>query len=314
MSQPIDLSIVILNWNASADTIQCVQRLVGWSRLRPIIWVVDNASTDGSADIIAARCPQVQLIRIPTNLGYAEGNNQALRLALARGNASILLLNNDAMVAEADVIRLVETLQSDSRIGFCGPLLFDADQPDKLLAAGGQNMVCHLHSHLARLPDARPVYEVDYVPGTVMLGRAETFRLVGLLDPAYFFTGEIPDLCRRARQHGYQTVVDSRAKAFHALDRSANLRSTLYTYYIIRNRFLFIQKFYPQTRLFFYSFWGLYSLALSLKLQWQGQLAPARAVRLGLADGWQGRFGGQNERILALTPNRSSYENFVPYD
>lgn len=299
----MELAVIILNWNAAADTIQCVQRLAGWSRLQPTIWVVDNASTDGDADIIAASCPTVRLIRNHTNLGYAGGNNQALQPALARGDAPILLLNNDALVAEADVIRLVETLQSDPRIGFIGPLLYDAQQQDKLLAAGGQNIVRHLTSHLARLPGDQPVYEVDYVPGTVMLGRAGTFRTVGLLDAAYFFTGEIPDLCRRASQHGYQTVVDSRAKAFHALDRSANLRGTLYPYYIVRNRFLFIQKFYPHTRLFFYNFWGLYSLVLSLKLQGQGQLAPARAIRLGLADGWQGRFGDQNERILALTAN-----------
>jgi GT2 family glycosyltransferase len=299
----VELAVIILNWNAAADTIQGVERLAGWTRLQPTIWVVDNASTDGSADMIAASCPTIQLIRNPINLGYAGGNNQALQSALARSDAPILLLNNDAVVAEADVIQMAATLQSDPRIGFVGPLLYDARCPDKLLAAGGQNIVRHLTSHLARLPGDLPVYEVDYVPGTVLLGRAETFRTVGLLDPAYFFTGEIPDLCRRARQDGYQTVVDSRVKAFHALDRSANLRGTLYLYYIIRNRFLFIRKFYPHTRLFYYGFWALYSLGLWLKWQWQGQLASARATRLGLADGWQGRFGDQNERILALTTN-----------
>jgi GT2 family glycosyltransferase len=299
----VELAAIILNWNAASDTIRCVQELAGWSRLQPTIWVVDNASSDGSADIIAASCPQVHLIRNTANLGYADGNNQALRSALAWGNVPILLLNNDAMVAEAAVIRLVETLQANPQLGFIGPLLFDAAQPDRLLAAGGQNMVCHLTSHISKVTGDQPIYLVDYVPGTVILARAETLRLVGLLDPAYFFTGEIPDLCRRARQQGYLTAVDARAKAFHALHRSGELRGTLYPYYIVRNRFLFVQKFYPRARFLFYGFWGLYSLALSLKLQWQGQAATARAVRLGLADGLQGRFGGQNERVLALTAN-----------
>jgi GT2 family glycosyltransferase len=296
----MDLSIIILNWNAAADTIRCVQDIAGWQRLQPTIWVVDNASTDGSADMIAETCPKVHLIRNSANLGYAEGNNRGISQALAGGDAPILLLNNDATIAEDDVLRLLDTLQADPRLGFVGPLLFDADRQDKLLAAGGRNMVCHLTSHISKVSGDEPVYFVDYVPGTVLLGRAETFRRVGLLDADYFFTGEIPDLCRRARQQGFLTAVDARARAYHALRRSSDLRGTLYPYYIIRNRFLFIRKFYPRSKILFYAFWGLYSLALSVKLQVNGQWPTARAVRLGLWDGWRGQFGGQNERVLMI--------------
>ena len=299
----MELSIIILNWNAAIDTVRCVQAIAGWSRLEPSIWVVDNASTDGSAQVVAAQCPQVQLICNTVNLGYAAGNNQGIIQALARGDAPVLMLNNDAVVAEEDIVALLETLQSNPRTGFVGPLLFNADQQDELLAAGGQNIVCHLSSHLANVPDDQPVYFVDYVPGTVLLARAAALRRVGLLDPDYFFTGEIPDLCQRARQQGYLTAVNSRAKAFHTVGRSSGLRGTLYPYYIIRNRFLFIRKFYRYRRILFYGFWGFYSLALSVKLQVAGRLSTARAIRLGLKDGLQGRFGGQNERVLAIISN-----------
>lgn len=296
----MELSIIILNWNAAADTIRCVQDIAGWQRVQSTIWVVDNGSTDGSAEAIAGLCPEVLLIRNRANVGYAEGNNRGLAPALAESDAPILLLNNDAAIAEDDVIRLLDTLQADPRLGFVGPLLFDADRPDKLLAAGGQNMVCHLTSHIATAPGDKPVYLVDYVPGTVLLGRAEVFRRVGLLDADYFFTGEIPDLCWRAKAQGFLTAVEARARAYHALRRSSDLRGTLYPYYIIRNRFLFIRKFYPRLKILFYAFWGLYSLALSMKLQVSGQLSTARAVRLGLWDGLRGRFKGQNERVLAI--------------
>jgi hypothetical protein len=73
----------------------------------------------------------------------------------------------------------------------------------------------------------------------------------------------------------------------------------LHSYYIIRNRFLFIRKFHPRSRFLFYGFWTLYSLALAVKVRLNGKAAMARAVCLGLLDGLRGRFGAQNERVLA---------------
>jgi hypothetical protein len=295
----MELNVIILNWNAAADTIDCVQALSGWTRLHPTIWVVDNGSHDGSADLIERECPNVKLIRNPTNVGYAEGNNRAIVEALRRNNAPLLFLNNDANLAENDLMRLLETLEADPHWGFVGPLLFDGDRADKLLAAGGQNIITHLTSHLAIPPVAESVYPVDYIPGTVMLARAEIFRRIGLLDEAYFFTGEMPDLCHRAQLQGYLSAIDARARASHTVSRSVGLRSTLYVYYIIRNRFLFLRKHY-RWQVWLFGFWTLYSLALALKVYLSGQPATAQAIWLGLTDGWQGRFGGQNERVLAF--------------
>lgn len=295
------LGIIILNWNAAADTLRCIRRIAAWRHLHPVIWIVDNGSTDGSAETILYQCPEVHLIRNQSNLGFAGGNNRGIVQALAAGNAPILLLNNDAFVAEEDVIRLWCTLQSDERLGFIGPLLFDADDRGRLLAAGGVDPVRHHHSHIQTLTPGEPVRVVEYVPGTVLLGRSEPFRVVGLLDEDYFFSMEVADLCVRARRHGYLSAVDTRARAFHNLSRSSDLRETLHTYYIIRNRFLFIRKFYPQQKALLYALWALYSLALSLKTQLDGKSSMARAVRLGLLDGLQGRFGGQNQRVLSAT-------------
>lgn len=302
MAQPQDISIVILNWNAADDTIRCAQSIARWRSLRPAVWVVDNASVDGSAGKIVRACPQVHLIRNSANEGYAGGNNRGLAEALAASEAPVLLLNNDVTVAEEDVKLLLESLRANPLIGFIGPLLFDADHKERLLAAGGRDMVRHLTSHISRITSAQHLQVVDYVPGTVLLARAEVFRLAGLLDEAYYFTGEIPDLCRRARRYRYLSAVDTRARAFHTLIRSAGYRNSLYPYYIIRNRFLFIRKHYARSKFLFYAFWSFYSLALSLKLHLSGQHDMAWAVRLGLRDGLRGRFGGQNERVLAGRP------------
>jgi GT2 family glycosyltransferase len=295
-----ELSIIILNWNAAADTIHCVQQVAAWQRLCPTIWVVDNGSTDSSINAISQECPYAQLIRNSSNLGFAGGNNRGIEEALAGSDAPILLLNNDASVAEEDVVRLVKTLGSNEKIGFVGPLLFDINDDERLLAAGGRDPVRHHQSHILKMSSGEPVREVEYVPGTVLLGRPEVFRTVGLLDERYFFTMEVADLCMRAREQGYLSVVDTRARAFHALSRSSELRETLHAYYIIRNRFLFIRKFHTNRRTLFYSSWTLYSLALMLKVRLGSKPAAARAIWAGLLDGLRGRFGGQNERVLRL--------------
>ncbi len=299
----MELAIIILNWNAAADTIRCVRNVAIWKRLQPTILVIDNASADDSSYVIAHECPKVHLIRNLTNMGFAGGNNRGIVEALSlfkEGDVPILLLNNDAWIKETDVIRLLETLQANEQIGLIGPLLFDAKRKDKLLAAGSKDPARHHHSHNYELPPGGPVHIVECVPGTVIVGRAKVFRTVGLLDEDYFFSSEVADLCLRARQHGYLSAVDTRARAFHDLGRSSRLRDTLHTYYIIRNRFLLIRKFHQKWKVLFYSFWTLYSLALSLKVQLNGKPSTARAVCLGLLDGLRGRFGGQNERVLVV--------------
>jgi GT2 family glycosyltransferase len=299
----MELSITILNWNAADDTICCVRHITSWKRLQPTIWVVDNASTDDSIEVIARECPTIHLIRNQTNLGFAGGNNQGIVASLATGDAPILLLNNDAFVGEDDVIRLIDTLKANKHIGFVGPLLFDAEH-NKLLSAGGKNPVKHHHSHVYKISSDDPIYPVEYVPGTVILARAEVFRTIGLLDEDYFFNIEVADLCIRAKRYGYISAIDTRTQATHTLNRSFSYRDTLYPYYIIRNRFLFIRKHYPRNILL-YSLWIAYSLALWLKVQLRGQPRLARAVLLGLKDGLRGRFGGQNERVLATCKRKS---------
>jgi len=294
-------AVIILNWNAAADTIRCVCAVASWTRLKPTIWVVDNGSTDGSPELIARECPDVHLIRSLTNLGFAGGNNRGITAALSAGDAPILLLNNDAIIDESDMIRLLDTLQADPQIGFIGPLLFDARKRDRLLSAGGRDPARHHQSHILELATSEPLQVVECVPGTVVVVRSEVFRKVGLLDEAYFFASEVADLCMQASRQGWLSAINTRARAFHNLGRSSELRDTLHTYYIIRNRFLLIRKFHRQRKLLFYGFWTVYSLVLSLKVWLNGRPATARAISLGLLDGLNGRFGGQNERVLSTS-------------
>ena len=82
------ISIVILNWNAAQDTIQCLRQFDSWQAVHVDIWVVDNASVDGSADQIEQACPGVRLIRNPQNEGFSGGTNRGIQSALAQGDAA----------------------------------------------------------------------------------------------------------------------------------------------------------------------------------------------------------------------------------
>ncbi|MEZ4658691.1 MAG: glycosyltransferase family 2 protein [Caldilineaceae bacterium] len=296
----MQIAVVLLNWNAAADTLRCLKRLDQWRQMQPHLYVIDNASVDDSVEQLRAGLSELQmpaqLIESAENRGFGGGVNLGIQAALADGAAAIFLLNNDAQISEADMLRLTQTLAHNAQIGVIGPLLYDSEQ-GALQAAGGLNPVLHHRSRRLTYPPT-PVFDVDYVIGAAALIRAELFARIGLLDERYFFSVEVADFCMRARRAGYRCVVDSRARAEHDLVRSSPLRGTLYIYYTVRNRLLFARQCYGLAQWPLLAFWSLYSLALIIKLWLAGQSAAARAAALGLLDAWRGRYGGQNERVM----------------
>lgn len=296
----MSLSVIILNWNAAEDTLRCIRAIDTWHPLHPSLWIVDNASSDGSPNLIAREAPHVHLIRNATNQGFAGGNNRGIEAALQASRSPLLLLNNDAHITESAVVALLKTLNSDPGIGFVGPLLYSESDPPHLLSAGGRSPIHHHHSHITTPPQSEAPFTVEYVPGTVLLIKPSALEAVGLLNESYFFTMEVAELCMRAARHSYRSVIDPQAQATHALEaRPSQLRKTLYAYYIIRNRFRLMRDLRPRPLIGFYAFWTLYSVALTLKLHLMGETQAAQAIGLGLRDGLQGRFSGQNERVLA---------------
>jgi len=296
------LAIVILNWNRAAETIRCLTYLNNWQTLQPEIWVVDNASADDSITQITNRFPAVNLIASPTNVGFAGGNNLALQQITAD---YLLLLNNDATLTESCAITLLRTLQGNSSIGVVGPLFVSDVPPNIVLSAGGRDVARYINTHLkpTELPpntlSSKQPYSVTYVSGTVALIRGDALHEVGLFDEAYFFSVEMADWCERLKQYGYRSVITPHAFAFHDTQQAGSMRSQLYAYYILRNRFRFIQKFRGGLGIPLYLFWIIFGLAMALKAIRRGEWQTSRATILALWDGLTGRFGGQNDRVLA---------------
>jgi GT2 family glycosyltransferase len=305
-NNPPTLAVIILNWNAASDTLACIAQVAEWRSLTPRVWVVDNASHAADRKVLREGINQLSidctLIENESNLGFAGGTNCGLRASLAAGDWPILLLNNDARLDEPNLRQLMTTFNSHPKIGWLGPLLYHGG---KLHSVGRRNPVLHHNSLITTLPET-PLLEVDFISGSVTLVRAELLRKIGLLDEDYFFNTEVADHCHRSREAGYQTVVDCHARADHNLDRSSALRSTLYIYYIIRNRFVYVRKRYRAAVWPLTGVWTIYCLLLVAKLRVSGQRATAQAVYLGLLDGISKRWGGQNSRVLAACGQSTS--------
>lgn len=290
------VSIVLLNWNAAADTIACLQPILTWQRVRPLLIVVDNASEPDDVVHLRKELPTAYLIKNDQNEGFSGGSNRGIAYALSQGDAPILLLNNDAAISETAVLRLGQTLKEQPQIGMVVPQLFD--EHGHLVAVGGKNPAFHIQTRVKQFAAETPVQFVETISGTAVLIQSAMLRQVGLLDERFFFSTEMADLSLRARQQGFVCAVERRAAANHTISRSAPLRSSLYVYYIVRNRFLILRNHY-RWRLDLYGFWLIYTAALWLKLRLVGQHRTAQAVLLALGDAVHGRFGGQNERVLA---------------
>ena len=289
------LAVVILNWNQAEDTIACVRSVQAWTGLAPSIFVVDNASAGNDIRQILAACSGAMGVESRVNRGFAGGCNLGIVAALEGGAEAVLLLNNDARLDEAGIGRLVDLLAGDAQIGIVGPGLWHGDQ---LLALGGLDLARSWTSH-AR-PDPLPAGPVDvaYVPGTAVLIHRRLIRSVGLLDEAYFFSGEMADLCRRATDKGWRWVVDPTVKAQHDVARSGPQRETLHTYYSLRNRFLFVRKREPAQRTRLLLLWTARSVQTLGDALAHGDFRRAKVVGLALIHGLGGKVGDANRWVM----------------
>lgn len=213
----MDLSIVIVNWNTKNMLQDCLCSVyAGLGALQVEIIVVDNASKDSSCDMIRAHFPLVTLIESQTNLGFAGGNNLALRQTKGR---YILLLNTDTLVHGTVFPDAISWLDQHPDVGVMGPRVLNTDGSLQLSCSAFPSLH-HLARQtlgLTRIPkwdsyrltgwDRSSERAVDVISGAAMFVRTDAMRDVGLLDEAFFFYGEETDWCRRFAQAGWMLVV-----------------------------------------------------------------------------------------------------------
>ncbi|MBY0366776.1 MAG: glycosyltransferase [Roseateles sp.] len=240
-----DVHVVVVTYNGEAWIRGCLESLAQSSTpVRSI--VVDNASTDRTADIVEQEFPGTRLIRSTKNLGFGGGNNLGIVQALADGARYVFLLNQDAYVLPTSVSELRDFMECHPEFGVASPLHCspDADHLDPRTFRG--YLQAHAEGYLADACFGRvqPYYVTFGVNAAAWFIRASTLRIAGGFDPLFFMYGEDDDLLHRWRHHGVGFALLTQSRVVHlrqspaagrvgfwgdVVRRSRRLRSTLLT-------------------------------------------------------------------------------------
>lgn len=227
-----DLSIIIVNWNTRDLLRQCLGSVYNTiPGLAFEVWVVDNASTDGSAGMVREAFAGVRLIENNENLGFARANNQALAACTGR---YALLLNSDAFLGAGAAEALVQALEADPRGGIAGARLVCPDGRAQRSYGRLPSLIGEVGSLLGLdkwkqgrggKGEGRRVKEVGMVNGACILVRRAMLDEIGLLDERFFMFSEEVDLCKRASIAGWKVVHVAGAKVVHVGGGSSGLTS-----------------------------------------------------------------------------------------
>ena len=279
----ITLSIVIVNYNVCGFLEQCLLSLADAVKEIPHeIFVVDNASTDGSDTYIPRRFPQVKYIYNTENVGFARANNQAMALSSGR---YVLLLNPDTVVGELVLSEACRFLDDHPDAGALGVKMLDGD--GRFLPESKRGFpspwvsFCKIFGLAKMFPrsprfgryhlrylDENEINRVDVLSGAFMLLRRSTLDRCGLLDEQFFMYGEDIDLSYRMTltgRHNYYLPL----RIIHYKGESTKTESLRYVRIFYQAMLIFLRKHYPH-----YKFFAQFSIRLAIYLR-----ASAAAVR-----------------------------------
>jgi GT2 family glycosyltransferase len=243
VTQPL-VVVVIVTWNGLRDTLACLVSLrrSTYTPFRAVL--VDNASLDGTVEVVQKHFPEVHAFANTTNTGYVHANNQGIAWALEQGADWILLLNNDVVLEPDTLAEMVRVGESAPDVGIVGPLMQRTLRPDLIDLGGDLDFRWGrvlLRQYSAAL-NGREALPVDYVWGCTLMARRDVFARIGGLEPLYVAYFEDAELCIRADRIGYQTVAALRARVSHQVGRSGEKRFVWQTYLRMRNHALFFLR------------------------------------------------------------------------
>jgi GT2 family glycosyltransferase len=244
-----DISVIVLNWNNAAVTARCLRGVFRLDGGPFQVVLVDNGSTDDSCQTLARRFPSIEIVKLPTNLGYGGGNNQGLRHVLKGTPGYVLILNNDVLPAKDMVTRLARALEADPRTAMVGPKILCAKPAHTVFSAGSfvewtRGDVRHqgMFESLEAWPDQDGIQQVDFLAGCGMLVRGSFIREAGFLDEEYFLNFEDVEWGIRAWRAGYRVGLVSGARLWHNVSDTLGLASPANTYYMTRNALRFFRS------------------------------------------------------------------------
>jgi GT2 family glycosyltransferase len=241
-------AVLVLNWNNAAATLGCLACLDANVGLQAV--AIDNGSSDDSIEVIARAYPDVPVVRLPGNEGFARGTNAGLRWVLAHDEYdTVVFLNNDARLSDDALLRAVDMVRNDRSIGLLtGKILL----PDGRLWygggrlrrwRGGVNIFGAGRQDQGQCDSAR---DVTFISLAFAVTRRDVIERVGLLASEYFFGQEEWDYSLRVRRAGYYLRYEPSIACVHGGDGSHNNNAPEFVYNGYRNKLIFQQRYLPR--------------------------------------------------------------------
>jgi GT2 family glycosyltransferase len=286
------LAVVVVNWNGRHVLGDCLGSLQE-SRYDPLhILVVDNASSDGSTEWLRAAYPAVEVLEAPVNLRWAGGNNLGLRRLQATGHedAYVLLLNNDTIVPEGSLQRLVQALMEEPRAWAATPRICYAHDPARIWYDGGlvgRRSGWVRHAGIRRFAGRRPVTPrfVDYGTGCALLLSPRALQQVGEFDEGFHFYAEDTDYSLRLRAAGGHILHVPRALVLHKVSSALGGGSPRKAYLKSRSHVRLLRRHWPRRRLpGLLPSQAVYYVGLAAWHLWRGRPETARQALQGVID------------------------------
>jgi GT2 family glycosyltransferase len=206
---------IVVNWNGWSDTQQCLQSLVRQNYPDLQIIVVDNGSSDDSVVRIKEAYPDINLIELTENVGFAKGNNAGIRCALSKGADYLWLLNNDTICPPDTATKLVQKFRSSAaKIGAVGSVLYYLDHPAQIQAWGGGH-INTLFAYSSHFTCPQTYGHNDFITFASVLISKEALLSVGSLDERYFMYFEDVDYCLQLKKASFSLAVAEDTAVLH---------------------------------------------------------------------------------------------------
>jgi GT2 family glycosyltransferase len=260
------VSVVIVNWNGRHLLGECLESLLAQHVAGLEIILVDNGSLDGSAELVRERYPEVRVVSLPENRGFAAGNNAGIQIATGK---YIALLNNDTRVDPSWMKNLLAEAEDDPRsVGMWASKILTYDNPDIIDNVGLLMYPDGLGRGKGRLEKDEGQYdqtgEAFFPSGCAGFYRREMLDEIGLLDEEFFAYADDVDLGLRARLADWQCIYVPSAKVYHKYSASSSAHSSFKAFLVERNRIWVLLKYYPMEMILISPFWTLARLLVHL--------------------------------------------------
>jgi Predicted glycosyltransferases len=303
------LAVILVNWNRSNDTLNCLESINASTLADYVVIVVDNGSRVEEIQKLRQVKFNFVLLETGENLGYTGGNNRGIEHALQLNADYLLLLNNDTFIAPDTLQNLMRAAASDRRIGILTPKILFHPARHLIWSAGTfldrRYMMGYLTGYKSedRGQFDQP-HDLDYASGCAMVIQSGVVKDVGLLCDDYFAICEDIDYCLRAKDAGYRIRYEPSALVWHIESASSGGQDApQYVYYQTRNYFLFHARWTESIYQLMMSqgFLLLHAVKRTFLLGIRGRWRSILGILYGMRDALLGKLGRREYRALVKT-------------